>query len=377
MVTDAAAVKPIAPPAFTGMPIVDCDFHNINGARIEKYLSPRWRDYAALVGQRNREPLLWGAYTQGRPGAFRRDTVPPSGGVPGSDVAFVREQLLDAYGVRASVINNLEYLTSGNAPVDLEVDVARATNDCNLQEWMAADQRFLASIIVTPDHPQAAVLEIERCTELSDRFIQTLMAASGERPYGNPKYWPVWEAAESHGVPVAVHPGQLRYHSRTGAGPHTYYFESFTAYPGAALTMISSMIFEGVFDRFPALRVVMVELGWDWVPAFGWRLDASWRVMREEVPHLGRKPSEYLRDHFWFTTQPQCETENPSDIMVVIDQCEEFGLGSRLLFSTDYPHWDMDSPFEVLPPTMSREAKRRILSENADALYGFGPQGDV
>ena len=78
------------------------------------------------------------------------------------------------------------------------------------------------------------------------------------------------------------------------------------------------MVFEGVFERFPKLQVVLIEGGFAWVPALCWRMDKHWERMREEVPHVKRPPSEYVREHVWFTTQPIEEPENPqhlADIM--------------------------------------------------------------
>ena len=71
-----------------------------------------------------------------------------------------------------------------------------------------------------------------------------------------------------------------------------------------------------------------------------WRMDKQWERMRKEVPHLKRPPSEYVREHFWFATQPIEEPENPQHLSEVIDW-----IGwDKLVFSSDYPHWDFDDP---------------------------------
>jgi uncharacterized protein len=350
-----------------GMAILDTDFHNTSAGRYVEYLPERWRQFVRTTGVRNGN--LFGATAQQRPFACRLDAVPPSGGLPGSDPAFAREQLLDEYGLSYAVINNIEPLNSGNAPVDFEIAAARAVNDFNEQEWLSSDHRWLASICVAADQPEAAAEEIDRCAARSDRFVQVIVGSRGERPYGNPKYLPLFEAAARNNLPVAFHTASNRHNHWTGVGPTEYYYEIHSLFPLAAQSMVASMIFEGVFERIPSLRIVCIELGWEWAVPLAWRLDASWRVLRDEVPHLTRKPSEYLRDNFWFSTQPGVEPEDPADFYAVFDQLEQFGLSSHLLFATDYPHWDMDSPFEALPPLLSQEAKEMILGRNAADLW--------
>jgi uncharacterized protein len=83
------------------------------------------------------------------------------------------------------------------------------------------------------------------------------------------------------------------------------------------------------------------------------------------VPHLTRKPSEYMADHVWFCTQPVEEPHRPRDISWVIDQIGE----DRLIFASDYAHWDWDAPDTVLPASLPEATKRKIFYENARTLY--------
>jgi predicted TIM-barrel fold metal-dependent hydrolase len=129
--------------------------------------------------------------------------------------------------------------------------------------------------------------------------------------------------------------------------------------------VMASLIFEGVFERFPKLRVCLIEGGFTWAPAFGWRMDKHWARMRTEVPHVKRPPSEYLREHFWFASQPIAEPENAAHLTDVIDW-----LGwDRLVFSTDYPHWDFDDPRYTFKINLTESQRARIFRENAKALY--------
>ena len=128
-----------------------------------------------------------------------------------------------------------------------------------------------------------------------------------------------------------------------------------------------SMVCEGLFDIVPGVRIVLIEGGASWAVSLRWALDSAFQLLAADV-RLERKPSEYLDESVWFTTQPIDEPDDPTDLVTVI---EHGHLTDRLLFATDYSHWDFDSPAQALPPSLSKEARDRILSGNACALYGL------
>jgi len=124
-------------------------------------------------------------------------------------------------------------------------------------------------------------------------------------------------------------------------------------------------VFEGVFERFPGLKVVLVEGGFAWAPALCWRMDKHWERMRAETPRVKRPPSEYVREHFWFTTQPIEEPDDPRHLADIMDW-----VGwDRLMFSTDYPHWDFDDPQHVFKFKAADANKALVFRDNAKALY--------
>jgi predicted TIM-barrel fold metal-dependent hydrolase len=109
----------------------------------------------------------------------------------------------------------------------------------------------------------------------------------------------------------------------------------------------------------------MMEGGFGWIPCVLWRLDKDWKGMRHEVPWVVRRPSEYIRERFHFTTQPIEEPDDPAHLQQIVDM---IGVDTFFLFATDYPHWDFDSPDRALQP-LRKELRSKILFENAKALY--------
>ena len=117
----------------------------------------------------------------------------------------------------------------------------------------------------------------------------------------------------------------------------------------AALT---SLVIEGVPERFPKLKFVFIEGGFGWVPAITWRMDKHWQRFRDEVPHVKRPPSEYVRERFWFTTQPIEEPDNARHLRTVIewigvDRAKLPDLVPTLVYVTLAPFLDTQDAYDV------------------------------
>ncbi|MBO0703520.1 MAG: amidohydrolase family protein, partial [Candidatus Dormibacteraeota bacterium] len=123
------------------------------------------------------------------------------------------------------------------------------------------------------------------------------------------------------------------------------------------------------FERFPELKIVLIEGGFAWLAPLMWRLDDVHRRLGAEVPEVRRPPSSYIREHFWVTTQPMEEPPRPAQFSRLLDQ---LGMNDRLMFATDYPHWDFDAPDASIPVRLEPALHRAIMSENAARLYGLG-----
>jgi hypothetical protein len=99
------------------------------------------------------------------------------------------------------------------------------------------------------------------------------------------------------------------------------------------------------------------------------RLDRSWSLLQSEVPDLLRRPSDYVRQHLWLTTQPIEEPEHPDHFVQIYEQFVAAGMGRKLMFSSDYPHWDFDAPDRAIPHSLAEDAREGIFSGNALECY--------
>lgn len=355
------------------VPLVDCDIHNqvVSEADLGKYLPSRWRRHLEQYGVQYH--ATGGYYPRLNPNAARTDAWPPSGGPPGSDLGFLQAQLLDAWNIHYGVLNPL-YLTGEQPIAEYGAALSSALNAWLAAEWLDPEPRLRASIVVPYEDGDLAAAEIERQAP-DARFVQVLLPARTREPLGRRKYWPLYAAAEQHGRPVAIHFGGSGAGPITGAGWPAYYFEDHSGMPQAFQAQIISLVFEGVFERFPGLKVILVEGGFAWLPPLMWRMDRAWERLAEEVPHVTRPPTELIRQHVWITTQP---IEEPSRPVYFQQLLEHLNMDSRLLFATDYPHWDFDAPDQALPARLPPELRARILAGNARDLYRlpeFGHNG--
>ena len=126
---------------------------------------------------------------------------------------------------------------------------------------------------------------------------------------------------------------------------------------------LTSLIAEGTPEKFPGIDWVMMESGIAWVPYWMARLNREYSTWRQQAPLLQKMPEEYVREDFYFTTQPLSEFLDPTHMRSIIDI-----LGPEMImFSSDHPHFDFDNPesirafFDHLP----REDVERVFAGNA------------
>ena len=354
-------------PSRAGLGLIDCDIHPTlrSVTDLESFLPERWRRHLENYGPMPRQPHIGSPpFPKAAPETARRDAWVPGGGRPGSDLAFMQRQHLDPNGVKFGILLPLLLSAANVRNVDFGTALCSAINDWQLAFWTSQDRRLRASIVVAPEDPTAAAAEIDKRASNAD-FVQVELPLRTFEPLGTRKYWPIFETAMRHGLPLGIHVNTVGGgYTSSGSGWPSYYFQEHQALAQSMKALVASFIFEGVFEIFAQLKIVLIEGGFAWVPALAWRMDRNWERMRDEVPHVRRPPSEYVRTNFWMTTQPM---EEPEQSDMLLDTLRWIGA-DRLLFSSDYPHWDGDDPRYAMQG-LKPEDRRKMLLENAAALY--------
>ena len=340
---------------------IDCDIHpGVPGIKpLLPYMDEYWQDSFVQRGQDNFDLA---SYPPGAPISCRPDWRPKSG-KPGTDFSQLQSQALDAFGARYAICNPM-YGGTATVSETMGASICSAINDWIAAEWLDRDPRLRASIVVPAQSPDLTIKEIER--KASDhRFVQILMPAAAEMPYGRRYYWPIYEIAEHYNLPIGLHAGSMYRQAPTANGWPSHYLQDYVSQSQVIQDQLLSLVSEGVFTKFEKLRVVLIRSGVTWLPHFLWRAIKTWHGVRAEVPWVKRSPAEYIRDHVRLTAQP---IDVPPDAEGLATVIEEIGDDRMLLFATDYPHWQFEGD-AALPPGIPPALARRIMVDNPLATY--------
>src|SRR6202012_4679356 len=243
-----------------------------------------------------------------------------------------------------------------------------ALNDWQNNHWLDSHnnwhERWRGAICVAIEDPAGAVEQIEKGPG-APCMAQILIKAEPRPSWGHPKYDPIWAAATKHDITVSCHLSRGTYELLpTPVGSPSYNHDFMVTYPLLAANQVMSLIFDGVFDRFPTLRIVFVEHAFSWILPLMWRMDSIYQA-RKSRGEINRKPSDYDKDHIKLNTQPLDYPEDKTELTRALEwmECDKI-----LLFSSDYPHWTFDDP-RWLVKHLPKAARDAVMYKNGIATY--------
>jgi predicted TIM-barrel fold metal-dependent hydrolase len=366
-----------------GVPLqlISADSHVVEPADLwTSRLAPRWKDRTPRVEVRSDDqpgayflcedvpPFGIGAFSaadvdpEKLPAHFRTgyEGVRPGGWDP---VVRLRDQELD--GVVAEVIYpSLALQLFRIRDGEFQTVTFQAYNDW-LAEYCAGAPERLAGVAMVPLHDVATgIQELQRAQRLGLRGALIWSSAPDDRPYQDPVYEPFWAAAEEADLPLSLHlgTGAVPLAGTGGLMPISYMLTHL-----AVQRSIAQMIFGGVFERHPRLRIVSVENDIGWIPHYLGRLDHAGRKYGAFAPtKLRTKPSETFRRHVAATFQ-----EDP----LGVELRDDIGV-ECLLWASDYPHSDSTWPHsrDVVARDFAgvpEDELRRMVFDNTARVYGF------
>ncbi|HEY9266232.1 MAG TPA: amidohydrolase family protein [Mycobacterium sp.] len=345
---------------------VDSDVHPVPRiGELTQYIPEPWRSRYFLsrpVG----EQIYYDAPDYAHARAMRLDTFPPDGEFAGSDPDLAFRQLILEAGADIAILEPIHgtcRLTEATAAI------CSAHNTWQANHWLDDHnnwhQRWRGSICLAIEEPEACVREIEQWAG-HPYMVQLLINAEPRPSWGHPKYDPIWSAATKHDITVSCHLGRGNYDElpMPPVGLPSYNHDFMVTYSLLAANQVMSLIFDGVFDRFPTLRIVFIEHAFSWILPLMWRMDALYEA-RKSWMDIERKPSEYVKDHIKFTTQPLDYPEDKTELLRAFEwmECDKI-----LLYSSDYPHWTFDDP-RWLVKHLPEYARENVMFRNGISTY--------
>ncbi|MSP38605.1 MAG: hypothetical protein EXR70_08960 [Deltaproteobacteria bacterium] len=236
-------------------------------------------------------------------------------------------------------------------------------------DWIAsvcAESPRLKGVALVPfQDVDAACKEIDRAIGKLG-LVGVAVGTFGMKEHiGQPAYWPIYEQLVKYNAPLLVH------NSRNGPAGEirfdTFLFRHTVGRPFETLLDCAALVYGGVPEKFPKLRVAFLECGCGWVPYWMDRMDEEWEKRQTEAPLLKKKPSAYITGGNWFFAAEPEESTVPF--------CLEKLGEDVILFASDYPHWDGGFPYMTATvkgrKDISDGQKNKIMRDNAIRLYGW------
>jgi predicted TIM-barrel fold metal-dependent hydrolase len=351
------------------LPIVDCDVHPLikDVTSLYPHLSARWRrhfeDRGARMYARARDRYNHPNRT------YRLDALSDKGGPAGSDRDHTLETHIAPFGIATALLLPQEpYGVTTWSDPEAAAAFCSGANDYFHSDWVGHDDRFALAVTVAPQDPAAAAAEIRR--RAGETGVVAVQLLLNEQMLGSRWFDPVYEAACENDLPIVLHQSGNEGCYVTSQGPAgglpRSYGERHVVLTQVGAANIVDMVVGGTFERFPRLKVVMVEWGFSWLTSLLARMDHFWELDPEASPLVRRKPSEYVAEHVTFTTQPLDEPDTLAELQSLFTVPN---IDRMLLFSSDYPHYDTDDPDFVIrriPAAM----RSRVCFENAVDVFG-------
>jgi hypothetical protein len=363
--------------ARNGFLVVDCDAHYLEPIdEVVAYIDEPW--HSRLSGADPSKWIPFGLGDRMMAGRIRRDDVDYGYGY-GVQKADEIHATMANIDIDAAVLVPNRIVTLGHVSVrDLVVALNAGFIRYMLDKVCDPARGVYTMVLACWQDPEASAELIDEVAAHPAVAGVCMMTAGANPPLGDVRYDPIFDAAQRHDLPLVFHgaPGLNLIEGADYVNGLQRLIESHSL--GFAISnqvQLTSLILQGVPERFPKLKFVFQESGLFWVPMMQYRLDEYFLKRRSEAPLLQGLPSEYIRDRFYFGTQPIEAPKEQKHLEMVFDAANG---AEQFIFCSDYPHFDYDDPSAILKLRfLDAEQKAAVLAGNALNVFKLrkaGPQ---
>jgi predicted TIM-barrel fold metal-dependent hydrolase len=285
------------------------------------------------------------------------------------DIAITREWM-DAMGVDYACLFPTPMLFLGLHPqVEVETALCRAYNRWLCERILAHEPRIVSMLYLPFNDPDAAYRTVK---DFGDKkgVVGFMVTSPRYKPVHDNAYMKTYALLEEMGKPISFH-AAYSWDDRALATTNRFISVHSLGFIWFNMVHMTNWVINGLPERFPKLKVVWIESGLTWAYCLMQRLDHSYMMRTSDCPSCKRKPSEYMRE-MYYSSQPM---EVPDDLSILEATFKMINAENRLVWSSDYPHWDFDLPSIIYDlPFLKENAKRKILGGNAAELFGLDPK---
>ena len=376
-----------------GLRVYDSDTHVLPAAEVlERYVDPEFRPRLAEL-EPYRAPIRQSAEHSGGGHAYRvntkyykrilgeaapredhsgresnwRGSKLPRPGVQ-DDQAENRVKDMDDEGTDVHFLIPSSWVgTVGLADPTLEVGLSRAYHR-HMADFCGQFPNRLKGLIRAPARDVGAAVREIREWGNSDWAVAVQPSLGQHVPADHPDLEPIWRAAADHDLPI-VH------HSSTWNPPYypgyldvwdNIFLGRLASHPWGAMRFVASFIGGGILDRYPSLRMGVLECGFGWLPFWGRRMDEQYAYVGSTA-ELKMKPSEYLTSGRFFCS---IERQEGEDMFNTVTQYLGDGV---LMYASDYPHSECQFPNSIANilawPSLGSDKRKKLLWDSANRFF--------
>lgn len=370
--------------------IIDADGHVLEPADTwERYIDPAYRDRALRISNHDGREVL---ELNGKPSRFFDIRLLNALGAMGKDAAEIEQMLeapypssapfgsmdpkermalMDQEGIAKAILYPSLGLT-WECEVDdiaLSLAYAQAYNRWICDFCADSDGRLIAVAHISLADPVKAAAELERAVAGGAKGAFLAPYTLTRIPHAHPDHDVFWAAAQALDVPVAIHPmaehPKIRTYQRFDGMSGARWMQNALGMQGPQQAFYG--LFQwGLFDRFPQIKVIVLESGAGWIGASLDRMDTIYATSLGESVPLKDKPSTYFKRQCWISGDP-----DERALAHIVDYVGD----DRFFWATDYPHFDhpgnyMDELEELVAP-LSEIARTNLLGASAASVYGI------
>lgn len=350
--------------------VVDTDMHYREEFNdLIDYFEEPWQSRLRDGGKAGRE-YFWPSGSSGDRfgwGRISRDDISPPHGPSTPDEVETMMDFVDAD--HAIILSHMMLRYSSiKSEDDRVIAFARGCTEFMLDKIVDPSNGVYTALPLPYHDPQAAVEMIDDYHQAEGIVAGCLVTAGPEPPLGHRSYDPIYERLEETGLPAIFHTG--------GSGIDNYHVKGFEKFIETHtlgflennMAQLTSIVVQGTKEKFPDLEIAFQESGIFWVPMMMHRLDEEYLKRPNEAPLLEQRPSKYMKE-FYYGTQPM---EVSGDQRFLEQTIDMIGGPDRLIYASDYPHWDFDRITTVSERSfLSESEKQQILGGNAIEVFGL------